>query len=371
MHGRDAKYKEVITWIQEGIQKGTFQMGEKLPSENELSRQFGLSRQTVRHGIDVLEQQKLVTRVQGSGTYVGQMVKQPRQERFKNIAVISTYVDSYIFPPVLKGIERVLARAGYTMQVSFTGNGIQREKEILDNLLEKGYIDGLIVEPSKSALPNPNLGYYRRLMERGIPILFFNSRYPALELPCVCMDDARIGKEAAECLIEAGHQKIGGIFKCDDGQGHLRYSGYVAALMEAGIKVDSRHVIWIDTADLKDLEMQGDYLLQRLEGCTGVVCYNDEVAYQLVGMCQKRGIAIPDALSVIGVDNSELAAMGDIQWNSFSHPMEKLGRKAAENMIQMIENPYFDGSYLFESELAERGSVCVLDKEEGVLNGGK
>ena len=73
-------------------------VGEKLPSENELSERFGLSRQTVRHAVDILEQQKLVLRVRGSGTYVGGNGKAERQERYMNIAVISTYVDSYIFP---------------------------------------------------------------------------------------------------------------------------------------------------------------------------------------------------------------------------------------------------------------------------------
>lgn len=364
MCAQEAKYKAVIHWVRDCIQSGEFQMGEKLPSENELSMKFGLSRQTVRHAIDVLEREKLVTRVQGSGTYVGTMMMPARQERFMNIAVISTYVDSYIFPPVLKGIERELSKAGYTVQVAFTGNAVQREMEILDKLLEKGYIDGLIVEPSKSALPNPNLHYYRRLMEEHIPILFFNSKYPALNLPCVSMDDEKIGREAARCLISAGHRNIGGIFKCDDGQGHLRYAGFVDAFVEAGIKVDSRHLIWIDTVDMKDMEFWSDYLFRRLEGCTGVVCYNDEVAHLMTGFCQRRGIAIPRDLSIVGIDDSDLAGIGDIQWNSFAHPMEKLGRKAAENMIHMIENPYFVGSYQFESGMTDRGSVRILNGEE-------
>ena len=83
---------------------------------------------------------------------------------------ISTYVDSYIFPPVVRGIERVLSKRGYTTQIAFTGNRVSREQDILNNLIDKDIIDGLIVEPAKSALPNPNLHYYQELKERGIPI---------------------------------------------------------------------------------------------------------------------------------------------------------------------------------------------------------
>ena len=198
MSTQELKYKAVYNWVLDNINSGALKVGEKLPSENELSERFGLSRQTVRHAVDILEQQKLVLRVRGSGTYVGGSGKTERQERYMNIAVISTYVDSYIFPPVVRGIERVLSRKGYTTQIAFTGNRVSREQDILNNLIDKDIIDGLIVEPAKSALPNPNLHYYQELKERGIPILFFNSRYPDLELPCVSMNDEQVGKKAVE-----------------------------------------------------------------------------------------------------------------------------------------------------------------------------
>ncbi|MCD7869779.1 MAG: GntR family transcriptional regulator [Enterocloster clostridioformis] len=376
MGTQELKYKEVYNWVLDNINSGALKVGEKLPSENELSERFGLSRQTVRHAVDILEQQKLVLRVRGSGTYVGGNGKTERQERYMDIAVISTYVDSYIFPPVVRGIERVLSKRGYTTQIAFTGNRVSREQDILNNLIDKDIIDGLIVEPAKSALPNPNLHYYQELKERGIPILFFNSRYPELELPCVSMNDEQVGKKAVEYLIKNGHQNIGGVFKSDDGQGHLRYKGFLSGMLEAGIKVKDANVVWLeagikvkdanvvwlDTEDFLDLDQWSDYLFHRLEGCTGVVCYNDEVAYVLSGLCEKRGIAIPDQLSIVSVDNSDLATLASVKLASFPHPMEALGRKAAENMISMIENPYFDGNYLFDSDIIERDSVKVLER---------
>ncbi|MFT4006133.1 MAG: GntR family transcriptional regulator [Lacrimispora sp.] len=363
MQAREAKYMAVVQWVQEQIESGSIGMGDKLPSENEMSLQFHLSRQTVRHAIDVLEQQKLVTRIQGSGTYAGSCARGGRQEKYFNIAVISTYVDSYIFPAVLKGIERVLSKSGYTMQVAFTGNRTEREREALDKILEKGLIDGLIVEPAKSALPNPNLHYYRKLMEQQIPVLFFNSRYPELNLPCVSLNDVLVGEKAADYLIRAGHKEIGGIFKCDDGQGHLRYSGFARSMERAGLKLDRKRILWIDSESMKDMELWADYLFRRLEGSTGVVCYNDEVAYLLSGICLKRGIRIPEDLSLVSIDNSDLSTMGEVSITSFPHPMEALGRKTAENMINLIENPCSDGNYLFDSKAVERDSVKFISKE--------
>lgn len=364
MEIQEPKYKAVENWIREQMNDGTFRLGEKIPSENELSAQFHLSRQTVRHALDVLEQQKLVSRVRGSGTFVGAGGGRNRHERHMNIAVVSTYVDSYIFPTVLKGLERALAKGGYTMQLAFTGNRVEREQEVMDKLLEKGLIDGLIAEPAKSALPNPNLHYYQKLIEQGVPVLFFNSNYPQLNLPYVSLDDEKIGQKAVEYLLNAGHLKIGGIFKSDDGQGHLRYAGYMRRLQKAGIKIDEKRVVWMDTEAFREMELWSDYLLRRLADCTGIVCYNDEVAYMLAEICRKRGIQIPAQLSLVGIDNSDLTIMGDIPITSFPHPMEQLGKKVAENIIKMIDNPYFDGNYLFDSDVIERGSVQKIEQED-------
>ena len=90
------------------------------------------------------------------------------------------------------------------------------------------------------------------------------------------------------------------------------------------------------------------------------MCYNDEVAYVLSGICGRRGIRIPDQLSLVGIDNSELSTLADVQITSLPYPMEELGRKAAENIVKMIENPCFDGNYLFDSDVVERVSVKIL-----------
>jgi len=361
---QEPKYRVVYNWIVESMSNGSLKLGARLPSENELSQRFQLSRQTIRHAIDLLEQQKLVTRVRGSGTYVGGEGRLGRQERYMNIAVISTYVDSYVFPTVLREIESVLSQKGYTTQIAFTGNRTGREQEILSNLIDKDMIDGLIVEPAKSALPNPNLRCYRELMNRHIPVLFFNCTYPELGLPFVAMDDVSVGRKAVEYLVKAGHRKIGGIFKCDDGQGPLRYKGFMQGMEEAGLRAKDRNVVWIDSEDMVEMEYWSDYLFRRIGDCTAVVCYNDEVAYILSGICEKRGISIPDQLSLVGIDNSELSTLAEVPITSLPYPMEELGRKAAENIVKMIENPCFDGNYRFDPDVIGRDSVKLIKDDD-------
>lgn len=359
----EAKYISLVNWIKERIRLGELFAGEKLYSEHELSRMFGLSRQTVRRAIGILEQEGLVERVQGSGTYIGSRMGGARKKTM-NIAVISTYVDGYIFPPTLRGIVKALSEAGYTTQIAFTNNRVDDERKILKGLLEKDNVDGVIAEATKGELPNPNLKYYQELRDRQIALLFFNCGYPELDAPLVALDDICISRDAVEYLITQGHRKIGGIFKADDGQGKLRYAGYLEALLRNGLDVDDRKILWIDTEDQRSLSLIRDSLFRRLAGCTAVFCYNDEVAFALLELLQKEGFRVPEQLSVMSIDSSELSILARPQITSVPYPMEELGRKAAENMIGMIQEPGFDGTYLFHPQILVRDSVKRTEGRE-------
>ena len=356
MRQQEPKYILLINWIREKISTKELRPGSKLYSENELSAMFGVSRQTVRHAIGILATEGLVERVRGSGTYIEKRMGTARKPTM-NIAVISTYVDGYIFPPMLQGIVQKLSAEGYTTQITFTGNQINNERKILEEILERDQVDGVIAEAVKCALPNPNLEYYREIQKRQIALLFFDCRYPELDAPLVALDDEKVAEKAVNYLIEKGHRKIGGIFKADDGQGRLRYSGYLNALLKAGIGVDDRKVLWIDTEDQKNIRNIRASLLRRLMDCMAVFCYNDQVAFELIELLQKVGIRVPGQLSVISIDGTELSLLCEPKITSIPHPMEELGQKAAEYMVRMIVEPGFQEDYLYCPEVLERSSI--------------
>ncbi len=352
----EPKYISLVRWIKEKIRLGELQDGQKLYSENELSTMFALSRQTVRRAIGILENEGLVERVRGSGTYIGKRQGNSRHGTM-NIAVVSTFVNRYIFPETLKGIVQTLSLMGYVAQISFTNNQVAEERRILEGILERDNVDGIIVEAVKSTLPNPNLEYYLELQKRGVALLFFNCRYPELDAPLVALDDRKVSEKAVRYLIEQGHRKIGAIFKLDDGQGRLRYAGYVDAVFSAGLELDEKKILWIDTVDLKDMRHIRIPLLNRLTDCTAVFCYNDEVAYGIIGLLRKEGVRIPEQLSVVSIDSSELALLCEPCITSVPHPLEKLGRKTAENMLRLIKDADFDGNFLYCPDIIVRDSV--------------
>ena len=131
-------------------------------------------------------------------------------------------------------------------------------------------------------------------------------------------------------------------------------------MIAAGAPVDQQSVVWLDTPAAASISDVGDYIFRRLHECSAVVCYNDQIAYQLVNLALARGIRIPEDLSVIGVDDSYLADVSRIPITSFLHPKKILGEKTAENMMQLIRDPSFDADYLFESTVVERSSVIKI-----------
>lgn len=358
------KYQVLVNWVREHVNSSELMPGERLKSENELAAEFGMSRQTVRHALSILEQESIIECRQGSGNYVSN-VSLNRKTGSKNVVIISTYLNAYIFPNIIEGMEEVLSEAGYSVQIAFTHNKVENERNVLNKILTEMSVDGIIVEPTKSGLPNPNLHIYEEISRRGIPTVFFNSYYPGLKLPHVSMDDEKAGYLAAKQLLELGHKRIGGIFKSDDGQGPKRYQGYQNALMKAGVKVREEHIIWIDTEDQRTIIKDDRRILRRLKGCTGCVTYNDTVAFDLETICQKHGIRIPEELSVVSIDNSELAKLCEVPLTSVIHPMSRLGAKAAENLIGLIHDPDFDATYEFIPDIKVRGSVMQAREEQG------
>ena len=75
----------------------------------------------------------------------------------------------YIFPAILHGISSVLSQNGYTPLLSATQNRVDIEREVLKSLMNKP-IDGIIVEGTKTAIPNPNIDLYEEIEKQGLTL---------------------------------------------------------------------------------------------------------------------------------------------------------------------------------------------------------
>lgn len=352
-----AKYQQLVEDIRRRIQDGRYQRGDKLTSENKLVEEYGYSRQTVRQALGVLENEGLLVRRRGSGTYVAE--DNTPQERTYNIGLIVTYISDYIFPLIINGIEEVLTPRGYHITLGVTKNKIDEESRILRSFTERK-IDGLIVEGTKSAFPNPNLELYRKLRKLGIPVVFINGYYADLENTVyVVTDDRKAGADITNYLISRGCKNIGGLFKSDDMQGHRRYSGYSAALMGVDMHFSDDKVLWYTTADeMRFGQKEFDaFVLNRFADCDGIVCYNDKIAAALLHIFSEAGVSVPGGVMLGSFDNSRISEYAAVRLTSMNHPKEELGRVAAKKLIRLIEGEKPQAPVRMSMELVVKDST--------------
>ena len=290
------KYYDLMEQLHGKIMSGEIRPGEKLPSENELSAEYGVSRQTVRKALQILQNEGYIYAEHGRGTFCSEMLRHTTPS--KNIAVVTTYLSDYIFPRIVQGIDQVLTENGYSILLKNTRNSRSLEAKCLEELLQKD-IDGLIIEPSKSQIFCRHVNLYEMLDSYHIPYVFIQGVHAQLlDRPQILLDDCRGAYLATRYLIELGHRRIVGVFKSDDTQGQQRHKGYVQALQEAGIAYDPDKVIWFYTEDRKTHPFERIRQMAKDRGnhpFEAVVAYNDQVAIEVIRALNAVSYTLPSA----------------------------------------------------------------------------
>lgn len=351
------KYIAIADWIKKNIQMNVFKYGDKLISENQLCDKFSVSRQTARQAVLILEQENLVTRKRGSGTYINKTDFTKKHQSF-NIGIMTTYLDDHVFPYIISGAEKVISKAGYNMTLRLTRNKVHNERIQLLSLLETD-IDGLIVEGTKTALPNLNLDVYDEFKKRGIPVIFINAYYQLIPVNYIVNDDVLGARLATKHLIEKGHTEIFGFFKHDDQQGNNRYKGFIDELYANSLNIEDRNILWYSTESQEEVFSDAylPILAERIKKCTAAICYNDQIAMRLLQLFNNSDVNIPNDLSIVSFDNTNVAEITSVPLTSVTHPSKEIGKFAAESILKMIEDPQLEITKVFTPQLIIRNSV--------------
>ncbi|BBH22707.1 arabinose metabolism transcriptional repressor [Paenibacillus baekrokdamisoli] len=329
--------EEIISWIAT-VQ---FKPHDKLPSENEIAARFAMSRQTVRQALGELEADGWLYRAQGKGTFVAEALENGRRTpQGLTIGLMTTHISNYIFPTIIRGVESALRSQGARLLLASTDNAKAKERESLESMLLQ-QLNGLIIEPTKSAEGNPNLDLFLALEARKIPYVMLNERYSDLDAPCLKVDDELGGFRAAEHLAKLGHKRIAGFFKTDDFQGVYRMRGFLKSLRERQLPLVPEYLVRYSTEEkeTKPAEVLAALLNREPhERPTAIVCYNDELAVRLLDVIRPCGLRVPNDLSIIGFDNSSLATATEVKLTTLEHPKIKMGEDAVALLNHLLEH---------------------------------
>ena len=201
----------------------------------------------------------------------------------------------------------------------------------------QGSVAGIIVEGTKTSLPNPNAEFYKKLALAGTPIVFINSIYPQLKgdnIISVLVDDYNGSYEMTKQLLTTGAGQVGCIFKADDNQGYYRFSGMLAALNDQNIDFDDRNFLWF-TTETKYSVAKSLAMHRVIADCDAIICYNDELIERITPLFSEENSRVKllgsfDRNMNIGLIPPE------IRFISLGHPKEKLGATAAQKLFKMI-----------------------------------
>lgn len=334
-----SKYITIADSLRQQISDAVYPPNSTLPTEQQLCSLFQTSRQTIRQALKCLVEEGLIERRQGSGSRVLPPKNDTELPR-KTVAIITTYISDYIFPGILREAEAILSKNNCTTLLYATSNQVSNERRILLNLLNERQLDGILVEGTKAALPNPNLDLYQKLQQKNIPLIFFNGNYEQLQAISILDDNYAGGYQLVQYLAAKKHKKIAGIFKSDDIQGPQRYAGFAAALRDNRLPMEDDHVFWYRTEDKElmtpDSALWDIKIKSVLRNCSAVVCYNDEVASYLMQCLLKEQIAVPQQMAVVSFDNSLYSNLSACKITSLSHGQYNAGRLAAEALLQLF-----------------------------------
>lgn len=355
------KYQRVKDSLKELILSGQYRIDEKLPTETELMNKYEVSRYTVRRAIGDLESEHFVYRIQGGGMFVQDWHKDwSNDSNSKLIGIITTHLADYIFPNIISGIDRVLSEKGYSLILSNTHNLHDKERKSLISMLDTK-VAGLIVEPTQSALDNPNIDLYREIKEDKLPTLFINAAYPEFSFPSVTTNDEKAEQRLVNYLFEQGHESILGIFQVDDIQGVHRMNGFVKAYQKVpSLSSKSNFIMYQSNDTTEEVLNRIDAFLNEKSYPTAIVCYNDQLAIQVIDYLKAKNIMVPQDISVVGFDNYQLVQYMSPSLTTLNHEKDKMGEVAGQMMIDMIEGKKVE-SVKFDPELIKRDSVEKLN----------
>jgi LacI family transcriptional regulator len=269
--------------------------------------------------------------------------------RSMTVGVVVPTLDHAIFAKAIQALQTGLAAAGYQLIVAAHEYAAAEELRAVDSMLSRG-VDALVVVGVDRAAETR-----ARLLGAPVPVLVLWSFDP--ELPSIGFDNLSAGFLAAQHLVELGHRRFGMIsgFLRHNDRARLRVEGVRKALEDAGLAlapaaiVESAFTFGGGRAGLAQL-------LSLTPAPTAIVGGNDILATGALFEARSRGIAVPEALSIVGIDDQELSAQVDPPLTTVHLPTAELGARAAERIVGALSGETPEGPDVLPIALVRRRS---------------
>lgn len=288
-----------------------------------------------------------------------------KNQKSKTIGVIVPEIVHHFFTTVIKGIESVANQRGYTVIVGLSNESFEKEVTNMDKLAN-GSIDGFILSVSKETQFKKDYHHLSETIDQGMPIVMFDRTIHEIACDKVVVDDTIGAKKAVNHLLRKGCKQIGMITTPDHvNVGKLRTAGYIGAMAEEGIDFSEDYILRIDDELNEETAFEALYktieaFLKKQKHLDGVFAVNETYAAISLRALKTIGREVPGEVKVIGFTDGMLSRFTTPRLTTVSQHGEQLGQKAAQLLIDRVENEFLDPPYhtfTIETELIEREST--------------
>lgn len=253
--------------------------------------------------------------------------------RSNTIGVIVPEMVTPFASEIVAGIQEIMYPAGIKVMIANSNEDYHHEASNFE-MMERFMVDGIVVSLCDW---QRNHDVVTRMIERGMPMVFFDRLAHGFDVSQVVVDDYRMAYFMVERLIRQGRQKI--VYVNGPQRiwnSHERLRGYREAMSRFGL--DGMRVI--DTGmDYADGVAAADRILDVYPDTDAVFSFTDLVAIGVMNRLRERGCRIPDDVAVAGFSGSRLSSMSYPAMTSVEQPLRLMGRTAAEMLLARIENP--------------------------------
>ncbi|UCC53490.1 MAG: LacI family DNA-binding transcriptional regulator [Anaerolineaceae bacterium] len=269
------------------------------------------------------------------------------------IGVLTQNFGSPYYDGILRGILEGLENTDYWPIFADGRWQLAIEQRALDMLTDRR-VDGIIIVGSQIAEAT------LQDIASITPLIVVARKLTSLPERCIYVNNFEAAYRATSYLLERGHRDIAHItadmnYTATVNDVVERYKGYKQALADAGIEADPRLVVegnLQQQSGVLALEM----LLGRGRAFSAIFAANDQMAFGARLGLYRRGIRVPDDLSLVGFDDEASAAYMIPPLTTVRQPAVEMGQAAAKAILDLI-NDNSPTAELFDAELIIRESV--------------
>jgi DNA-binding LacI/PurR family transcriptional regulator len=256
------------------------------------------------------------------------------------VGVIVPELDNPIFPKFVQTIETRLLASGYICVLGCATRVGAGEDDYLDLLVDRR-VSGVVVVSGRHADVRADHSIYQRVIELGIALVTVNGGIPDSDIASVSADDRGATSTAYRHLRSLGHERIGLLIGPRCYTPVLRkLEGFLDEAHRDGVVGDHEELV-AETI----FGLDGGYSgAQRLydAGVTGIVAASDMMALGAIRAARQRGLSVPDDVSIVGFDDTELMRFTDPPLTTVHQPVTRIVDYAVDVLLAQIQGQPFD-----------------------------